>query len=60
MFVPPPLKVDGGLQIYNPAIMVSVVATTPPLALVTGSKFTVRGHVFAKVVLMLYILQLQD
>ena len=37
VFAPPPLKVDGGLLIYNPAIIVSEVRGTPPLAAVTGS-----------------------
>ena len=51
VFAPPPLKVVGGLLIYNPAIIVSVVRGTPPAAALTGSKLTVRGQVFAKVVL---------
>ena len=49
VFAPPPLKVVGGLLIYNPAIIVSVVRGTPPLPTATGSKLTVNGHVFAKV-----------
>jgi hypothetical protein len=31
VLVPPPLKVEGGLPIYRPAVIVSAVAGNPPL-----------------------------
>ncbi len=51
MFAPPPLKLDGVLEIYNPATMESTAATNPPAVVATPViQFTVIGHVFAKVV----------
>ena len=51
MNAPPPLKLDGGLQMYKPATIESAPTTNPPAPTAAPvSKFTVIGHVLAKVV----------